>query len=222
MSGANVVREQLFEPEVLGQLVQRLPSFVDHLNAEDGEVADGHQSEMVLQREIGKRLKTWLPSPTLVRQNEMLVKENDQSYIPDLIIDKIGGGCWAVFELKTLLRTDKLPISYILEDLEKLCKYEAKHPEALCMFILIASEEKLTNTRRQKSWEDLPISIDGDAFIPSKMRHQQINDSHVAIPWLFNDELTTCVYIWLVRHKNRAGASRTGSYCFHARMSQNV
>lgn len=221
MSGTNLAGEELFQPEILEQLVRRLPSFVNHLNAEDGEVADGHQSEVVLQREIGKRLKTWLPSSKLVRQNEMLVEEGSCKYIPDIIIDKIGGGCWAVFELKTLLLTDQLPVSYILEDLDKLCKYEVQHPDALCMFILVASESKLTNTRRLKSWEDLPISIDGDAFIPANTRSQKINDTHIAIPWLFNDESAPFVYIWLVRHNCRADAARTGAYRFHARMSLN-
>ena len=211
--------EVLFEPEILKQLVRRLPSFADHLNAEDGEVEDGHQSEMVLQREIGIRLKTWLPSSSLVRQNEMLIRENDRIYIPDIIINKIGGGCWAIFELKTLLLTDQLPITRILEDLEKLCKYEVAHPNALCMFILIASEEKLTNSRRQRSWEGLPISIDGDVFLSTSQRPQEINSTHVAIPWLINDASKPAVYIWLVRHKDRQDAARSGTYGFHARMS---
>lgn len=211
--------EVLFEPEILEQLVRRLPSFVNHLNAEDGDVEDGHQSEMVLQREIGKRLKTWLPSSSLVCQNEMLIHENDRTYIPDIIINKIGGGCWAVFELKTLLLTDQLPITLILEDLEKLCKYEVAHPNALCMFILIASEEKLSNSRRKKSWEGLPISIDGDVFLSTSPRPQTINSTHVAIPWLINDESKPAVYIWLVRHKDRQYAARSGTYGFRARMN---
>lgn len=211
--------EVLYEPEILEQLVRRLPKFVDHLNAEDGEVEDGHQSELVLQREIGKRLKTWLPSSNLVFQNEMLIREGNRIYIPDIIINKIGGGCWAVFELKTLLLTDQLPIKLILEDLEKLCKYEAAHPDALCMFILIASEEKLTNSRRKKSWADLPISIDGDVFLSTTPRPQTINSTHVAIPWLINDESKPAVYIWLVRHRDRQDAARSGTYRFRARMN---
>lgn len=219
MSRTRLASEELFEPPVIEQLVKRLPSLVDHLNAEDGNVVDGHQSEMVLQREIGKQLKTWLPSTSLVRQNEMLVKDNNQKYIPDIIIDKIGGGCWAIFELKTLLQTDQLPVKYIRDDLEKLCKYEEAHPNALCMFILIASESKLSNSRRARSWEQLPISIDGDVFIPANMRPQKINETHVAIPWLFNDERAPLVYIWLVRHNNRRDAPRIGTYRFRARMS---
>lgn len=219
MDAAVRTDEELFEPEILQQLVKRLPSFVNYINSEDGEIADGHQSEMVLQREIGKHLKTWLPSSNLIIQNKMLVREGDNGYIPDIIINKIGGGCWAIFELKTLLLTDQLSVDLVQEDLEKLCKYELAHPNALCMFILIASDEKLTNSRRMKSWENLPISIDGDAFLSTAPRIQVINSTHVAIPWLFNDEAKPSVYIWLIRHNDRKNATRSGTYSFCARMN---
>lgn len=211
--------EELFKLEVIKDIVSGLPGWVANLNAEDCEEQAGHQSEMVIQRQIAIRLKTWFPSAKLVRQNKMLVKKDGRTYIPDIIIDNIGGDCWAIFELKTLLNTDQLQIADIREDLQKLCEYETCHPNALCLFMLVASESKLTNSRRQTSWSDLPISIDGDLFLSPTPRPQLINKTHVAIPWVSSTiPPYAFVYVWLVRHKDRVDAPRVGSYQYWARM----
>ncbi|MCK6407425.1 MAG: hypothetical protein L6Q60_15615 [Rhodocyclaceae bacterium] len=216
-------REVLFSPNIIQPLVERLPGWVDHLNWEDGEDSDGHQSEVVVQREIGMRLKTLLPATELVRQNKMLVSDSDGKHIPDIIIDEIGGGCWAVIELKTLLEGDQLPAAEILEDLHKLCKYENSNPNALCMFMLVASENKLTNSRRQQNWETLPISINGDVFLSASPRPQEINDTHVAIPWVMSSVAQAAhVYVWLIRHSTRIENPRVGSYRFNARMERSL
>ncbi len=211
-------REVIFESPIFSELVTGLPAFVSHLNAEDGQLQDGHQSELVLQREIGKRLRTWLPSTTLVRQNVMLASDASHRYIPDIIIDRIGGGCWAIFELKTLLQADQLSANAIRQDLRKLCKYAAVYPDAFCLFLLIVSESKLNNLRRQTSWATLPISLAGDAFAAPSDHAQKIDDSWMTQPWLFNTTLSPFVFIWRVLHIDHIAAPCPVAYRFHARM----
>lgn len=134
---ANVPSEIHFKPDIFQPLVDALPSLVESLNFREGALGDAAQSELVIQREIAMFLKARLPCASLVRQNQVLIRDGGGACLPDLIIDRIGGGCWAAIELKLQLAGDRLSLANIKRDVDKLCRYKARHPGAHCVFLVV-------------------------------------------------------------------------------------
>jgi hypothetical protein len=96
-------------------------------------------NELVVQSEIAANLKVRLPCPTLVRQNQVLIRDAIGACLPDVIVDRIGGGCWAAIELKLLLAGDRLTDELLEHDIDKLCRYKSFYPHAHCIFLLVGS-----------------------------------------------------------------------------------
>ena len=137
MQDTKEAKEVEFAVEILQPIVNGLPSLVERLNLEEGAMGDAGQNELVIQREIVVLLKARLPAPSLVRKNELLIRDQGGACIPDIIIDNIGGGCWAAIELKVHLGGNRLPHARIKRDFDKLARYKAEHPDAYCVFMLV-------------------------------------------------------------------------------------
>lgn len=133
-----------------------LPCLVERLNIDEDAQADAAQNELVVQREIVALLRARLPCGSLVRQNRMLIRDTTGVCIPDIVVDQIGGGCWAAIELKVRLAGDSLPRSLVLRDFDKLCRYKAVHPEAHCVFMVIESSKHsfvtAANSKSRGAW----------------------------------------------------------------------
>ena len=147
-------REVEFDVEIMQPVVDGIPSLVEHLNMREGAEGDAAQSELVVQREIVALLKVRLPCPSLVRQNEIVVRDEDGACIPDIIIDRIGGGCWAVIELKVHFEGGRLSQARVERDFEKLCRYKGAHPSAHCIFLVVGKAAK-----RERSLETVSRSM---------------------------------------------------------------
>lgn len=151
MQDAKEMPEVEYVVEILQPIVNGLPSLVERLNLEEGATGDAGQSELVIQREIAVSLKARLPAPSLVRQNELLIRDESGACIPDIVINNIGGGCWAAFELKVHLAGDSLPHARIKRDFDKLSRYKASHPGAYCVFLLVCKANSNELAQRNES-----------------------------------------------------------------------
>lgn len=217
------MHEVLYEPDIVHPMVHGLPSWVDRLNAEEGMSPDAHQHEIVVQREIAARIKTWLPCASLVRQNEMVVRDGRKPCIPDVIIDNVGGGPWAILELKLLLADDRLSAPQIRHDLNKLSLYKTAYPDAHCIFLLIAQQERLQVALRSAPWQALPIRFDSQRndeqtqieFGVSRL----INGTHRADAYASSvPHGPTRAFAFEVRSVQSGQASTIDRYRFTARM----
>lgn len=149
------VADTLYSRPVFQLLVDSLPCIVEAMNVDDGADADAPQNELVVQREIARLLKARLPCATLVHQNRMLIRDEKGACIPDVIIDRIGGGCWAAIELKLKLPGDRLTRELVTRDIEKLARYKAFYPSAHCIFLLVASLQCLPELAEGRGYDVL-------------------------------------------------------------------
>jgi len=164
-----------------------------------------------------KLLLPHLPSPDLIAQNKALAA----GLIPDVLVHRIGGGYWGIFELKTLLSGDKLTIEKIERDLEKLQSYKQGFPNIAAFFVLIGSRHKLFNPLRTAAWKNFPLKYDGGEFINFPPKRQPLsNKNWVAIPCGYYDisGVDIVCFMWEIQRTSKRPLRLTSDYQFEARM----
>lgn len=149
--------EQKFVLEIFDSLVQYLARWLECVSADHGLTVDGHLPEAVVQHEIGIRLKSWLPSGNLVQENQALAHDGQEVFIPDIVIERLAGGCWAVMEIKTMFTGDQLSLSQVMRDANKLCRFKQAYPEAHCIFLLVTTQKRLVSMQESEIWSALPL-----------------------------------------------------------------
>ncbi|HTJ92204.1 MAG TPA: hypothetical protein VL424_03740 [Pararobbsia sp.] len=222
MSQPEVREEVAFAPDILQPLVDALPCRVESLNFLEGVPGDTAQNEFVVQREIAAMLKARLPCPTLVRQNEVLIRDERGACLPDVIVDRIGGGIWAVFELKLLLAGDRLCQSQVERDLDKLCRYKAKFPESHCIFLLVQSRE--AHGMCAQDSHALHGSVTKMGAVGHAIAEAIRRDSRYGIRLDAVSRYHTATYAmaWEIVHSGNESTESTDFYCFVARMNDRT
>lgn len=217
-----MVNKQTFEPLIAGSISKGLIWLLGGENVSMGMQADEHKCEGYVQEKIASLLSPVLPSPTLLTSNEMLVEDVDLGRcIPDILIQRLGGGHWDAFELKTLMRDDQLNVAAVNEDLLKLCAYKRSFPAIAAVFVLVGSRAKLFNVQRKVAWTGLKINYEPASFVGPRPQPQALDTpGFVALPCgSYNvDGVELCVFMWeVVPQGNNTLLSAT--YRFAAEMA---
>lgn len=215
---------QTFKIPVASYLSSGIAIQAAALNISMGMTEDSHLSENSVQVEMVKLLRVHLPSPDMIIQNKKMIDPDESGgFIPDIIVNNIGEGVWGIFEIKTLFVSDKLSVSEVRKDLEKLCAYKAKFESAAAVFVLVGSRSKLFNTHRHIAWEDLKISYDQDSFSGGKLKQQALDNGYVAIPCGSYDVggFETVCFMWEIQPAGTPLKTLSSSFSYHARMIKN-
>jgi len=214
--------KQTFEPRIAGAITEGLVHLFGAANLASGRQADEHKCEGYVQGLIENLLSPILPHVTLLTANEKLCEDAVLGgCIPDILIWRVGGEPWGAFELKTLLRDDKLNVAAVNEDLAKLCAYKRFFPDIAAVFVLVGSRTKLFNVQRKVAWEPLKINYEPASFVGPRPLPQALDTpGFVALPCgSFNvDGIDLCVFMWeVVQNANDKLLSTT--YRFTAEMA---
>jgi hypothetical protein len=149
--------EEYFAREIFPSIVNYLARWLECISAEDGTTVEVHLPEAVIQYQIGTKLKSWLPSGELVQQNLAIPHGGRDVFIPDIVIERLAGGCWAVMEIKTMLAGDQLSMAQVGHDVNKLCQFKQAYPEAHCVFLLVTNQKRLLSMAGSSIWSALPL-----------------------------------------------------------------
>lgn len=215
-------RNRVFEPPIAQPLNEGIALLLAGRNALIAAAPDDHFAEALVQAAIVELLTARLPSADLISNNVLVIDSPELGRcIPDLVIHNIGRGIWGIFEIKTLLKGDHLGVPEVSRDLEKLCAYKAKHPNAAAVFVLVGSRSKLFNSQRVAAWSDLRISYDHDSFDGGQMKQQAVNDEFVAIPCgSFNHEIfPIACFMWEIQPRDTPLRTLSSYFRFRASMA---
>ena len=157
MQAPERTEEEDFSREIFQSLVNYLARWLECISAEEGPTVEVHLPEAVIQYQIGTKLKSWLPSGELVQENMAIPHGGRDVFIPDIVIDRLAGGCWAIMEIKTMLAGDQLSMAQVRHDVKKLCQFKLAYPEAHCIFLLVTNRKRLVSMEGSAIWNALPL-----------------------------------------------------------------
>ncbi|MAZ10526.1 MAG: hypothetical protein CMN90_12730 [Sutterellaceae bacterium] len=210
-----------YETELINRIHLQLPHYMISENSLIGAASDGHQAEAIIQQFIVKLLVPHLPSPDLIISNRKArLDSQTDCFIPDLTINRIGGGVWGFIELKTLLTDDCLTEQAVAHDLKKLCVYKKTHPDAASVFILAGTRSRLSDSFAKLVWEKSGLCASDSAFSSHKLRPQIIADNQfVAIPCGSSGNLNEVITLsWEIQPPNTTRI-QSAKYRFKAIMT---